>query len=436
MDTELALYNVVCKGCKLIKYCSVQHQKLDAPSHDEFCLSVQAVTTKLKVDHIVRCPEKMYLEHLSTFASDKRSLKRLVDCNRFLIERVLNRSLLYHEHIMVQFLTVCNVCLNYDSEKLDFCSDCRQVAYCSEEHRQRDRENHSKWCDLLRINFCLDFGKFIFKCDSFIRLIGDKVDLQFLPKDSFQLASEIMGRNIKARSRSVSKSGLTIELPQEMDNIKLASHFSWVGTILYALKCTDMYDDLQDDLVVFIIGTDNEDVFFNRLTNTAFFVFIPMLRRLRLYFIGPNLKQNDGYQNYLDETRVVEAVLYRDLYHKLPQKYELPNPHLIIAFNCGFHEFCGTPEETWSETIRNLLCIPNVPFAFTSYTHEEAVNDATTVLREAQMLDKRDALTYVLRAAVNPLRNPDPIRNPDLTDETDVLYHKNGYLSIAIMRKE
>uniref|UniRef100_A0A182JSE0 MYND-type domain-containing protein n=1 Tax=Anopheles christyi TaxID=43041 RepID=A0A182JSE0_9DIPT len=422
----------LCKKCKLIKYCSKKHQKHDAPTHKEFCAAVQSVLQKSGTDHVLCCADEFLCKRFNSDPENMVAFMNHVNCTSLLISKILQRPLYHHEQTMLSFPLLCNVCMEYRAEKLFFCEDCQQVAYCSEEHQQSDREKHSKWCEELRINYYYDadasngssknlYPNFDFESDETFQ--------KSFPKDTFELASVAFGNDIVT-----CKTEPGIELAQELENLSVAGMFSHMGTILHVLRTVGMLDEVEKELNVYVLGAEKDHLHFNPVTEAVLFRFLPKLRHLRLYLIGPNVDEAANSVMHFMDNRTIEIEMYRYLFHKLPKQFKLPQPHLAIAFNNGFNEFFGTKKHTWDQTIRQILTIPNVPFAFTSYTHREAMDDAAIVELNVQNMETFGKLAFVRRYATNPFRNPIPLRNPNRDDKTDILYYENGYLSICVMQ--
>uniref|UniRef100_A0A182I768 MYND-type domain-containing protein n=2 Tax=Anopheles arabiensis TaxID=7173 RepID=A0A182I768_ANOAR len=425
---------LLCKKCKLIKYCSKKHQTYDAPSHKEFCTAVQSVLQKSGTDHVLRCTESFLGKLFNSNPENLTAFMNHVHCTGLLISKILQRPLYHHENQMLSFPALCNVCLEYRPERLFFCDNCQQVAYCSEEHQQSDREAHAKWCDGLRLNFY--YGTDTTNCATKLYpnfdFEQDETSQKPFPKDTFELLSAAAGRDIQT---SLTEPGL--ELAQELENINAAGIFSPVGTILHVLRTVGLQHELEEELNVFVLGAELDYLCFNPVTEAVLFRFLPKLRRLRLYLIGPNVNDAASSVMHFMNNRTIEVEVYRYLFHKLPPQFKLPKPHLAVAFNCGFNEFFGTGKHTWDETIRQLLTIPNVPLAFTSYTQREAIEDAAIVDLTGQTMPATcGKLVFMRRNVTNPFHNPVPIRNPNRDDKTDVLYYENGYLSICVMQMD
>ncbi|XP_058126426.1 uncharacterized protein LOC131293367 [Anopheles ziemanni] len=412
---------IVCPHCKLIKYCSVEHQVFDWNIHQPFCQAVASVMKATNAEHILGCAEAI-LDKRVDERDRKRQLQRKIDCAIFLAGKVLNRPLEYHERILLQHPLLCNVCQNVSSGKLKLCGDCHQVAYCSQDHQDQDQLKHSKWCKEYALNFMLNHVE---PKMTNLTHIPELDDISF-PCDNYKLAGAVTGRELRKPSPD-------IPAMNQLEDLKYATHFSWVGTILYLLQTTGIPDQLGDKLVIYIVGACKEPIYFNRTTCAALFAYLPKLETVKICFIGPELLTTKSTVsiNYHGGQKV-EHMYYRSLYHELPGILE--HPQLIVAMNCGFNDINNASQHTWPQTIRSLLGIKNVTFAFTSYTYAEAIDDCTIVLGEAERLYEEEKFTFVKRAAINPFRDLQPLRNPDILDEKDELYYDNGYLSIAIRK--
>ncbi|XP_050072333.1 uncharacterized protein LOC126560417 [Anopheles maculipalpis] len=423
-----------CSKCKLIKYCGKEHQKIDAPIHKDFCSAVHSVLMKSGTDHVLCCADRYLSKPFASANSKTNNMSDLmvrINCTSVLLAKVLGRSLYYHEQQLISFPLLCNVCMEYRAEKLTLCQDCQQTGYCGEEHRLADREKHSKLCDRLRINFLYDGRPVTMPENVYPNMhFNDHEMLQKpFPKDTFALASAMLLKDFQNWDTEPGH-----ELGQQMEELKIAGMFSHVGTILYVLQKVRLLEDVGAKLNIFILGAEKELLLFNTVTQAAFFAFMPNLKHLRLCFIGPMVEKGHKGVAHFAGNRRVEIESYHYLYHRLPEAVNLPKPHLVIAFNCGFTEFIGTPNHTWNKTILKVLAIPNVPFAFTSYTLQEASEDACIVELLSTDNAQDGTIAYVVRNAVNPFRHPVPLRNPNLDDEFDVLYHENGYLSVCFMQ--
>ncbi|XP_052867292.1 uncharacterized protein LOC128273385 [Anopheles cruzii] len=417
--------SIVCP-CQLAVYCSPEHKALDEPTHSEFCQAVQRLVRGTMVDHILAVVPARFHEKLSVNEKHK-----IVTCLMYILENHLNRTLFHYEAEMLKFSVACKVCFEYHRERLMFCEGCKQVAYCSKRHREQDSENHSQWCNAYRISSMVDNKcAAIDHAGSSITAL-DEGDLKALPSNAFELASTALQRTIINPS---AVNDIPLEPIQEVENIKIAEEFNFVGSILYTLRATNVTEEIHDTLNVFIVGARKEILWFTKVHCGTLFSYVPKLRKITLHFIGPQLLKFGQITLKYDDGRRVELNCHPNLYHQLAPNVALGDPHLIAIFNCGFHENRGMPSDTWPETIQLLLDIPNVPIMFTSYTHTEALEDVTVVMSEARAMGCREQVTVIKRGLVNPFRGGVPLKNFETIDSPEELYYNNGYLTI-IKRK-
>jgi len=103
------------------------------------------------------------------------------------------------------------------------------------------------------------------------------------------------------------------------------------------------------------------------------------------------------------------------LYHNVAD--DLSSPMLIVAFNCGIHEYTGTSDDTWSESLPVVLS-KRVPIVLTSYTASEAQLDVGLFRQLDPTVDSE--------IMGNPFCGMSPLRDVDGVG----VYHTNEIISI------
>lgn len=421
-DRRLALADQkvrFCKGCRLIGYCGEQHQKDDWKNHKDFCRAVTKILTMKKIDHIIEVRN----ENDKIVGGTRRDLECAISLAECLIISILQRKLLHHEYTLLRFPNVCHVCFEYDIGKLKPCTGCHQIFYCSEEHRLVDAEKHEQWCEMYRVNMMLDadyptrletFG--FSKLNAFKRVK--------FPVDTFDLVNLVYSANIPRRPESI----------EDLNDLKFVSNYSHVSTILYALNLTYMYEELQETLVVYVVGAEDEIVFFDYNTCSVIFTFIPQIRNVVIHFIGPALSSiKDEIELNYEGARSVKMYYHKAFFHSLEPAQPMDRPQIIISFNCGFHEHIDSNRDTWTHSLVRLLRFVNIPIVFTSYTREEACQDCAIVYSIGKKIKKKE-LVFVKRAIDNPYKDYKPLRNTNHMDGCDELYYSNGYFSLVVSR--
>ncbi|XP_049536885.1 uncharacterized protein LOC125951849 [Anopheles darlingi] len=422
--------SILC-ACHLVLYCNEKHQQADLATHSSFCKAVQNITSRSGVDHILAVVPAHTHEPFVREPANWSALDKTIRCTLSILTHALDRPLYRHEIQMLQHPVVCRVCLEYHRDMLKYCEGCHQVAYCSEKHRQQDKEHHDKFCRAYYIAFIIDnkppaitdAGDPVIPC-------LDETDLKKFPSDCYELASKALQRKI---INPTANDDHLLEPQEQLENVKLAEVYSYIGTILYALHCTNVIDEIRDTLNIFIVGARAEVFYFHEQTCALFFSYGPKLRTVKLFFVGPEIPETAHERSTLDygDGRLVELIYHKELYHELPGKIVLPNPDLVAAFNCGFNEYFGTPTDTWAKTLRFLLYNYHMPLVFTSYTYNEAIEDVAILVHAARKGSDQD-VRFMKRALCNPLRGGVPVRNPDISDNNqDEIFYNNGYLTVA-----
>ncbi|XP_065085129.1 uncharacterized protein LOC135707263 [Ochlerotatus camptorhynchus] len=409
-----------CKGCRLIGYCGEQHQKEDWKNHKDFCRAVTKILTMKKIDHIIEVRN----ESDKIIGGTRRDLECAISLAECLTISMLQRKLLQHEYTLLRFPNICHVCFEYDMSKLKACEGCNQIFYCSEEHRLQDVRKHTQWCEMYRINLLLDadyptrleiFG--FPKLNAFKRVK--------FPEDTFELVNLAYTGNIPSTPQSV----------KDFNDLKFISNYSHISTILYALNVTNMNEELKQSLVIYVVGAEDEIVYFDYNTCSVIFTYIPQIRDVIIHFIGPALSSiKDEIELNYEGTRSVKMYYHKGFYHTLEPLESMDRPQIIVSYNCGFHEHIDSTKDTWTHTLARLIRFVNIPIVFTSYTQEEACQDCAIIYSIGKRSIKKKELVFVKRATANPYKDYKPLRNTNYIDDCDELYYSNGYISLVISR--
>ncbi|XP_055596165.1 uncharacterized protein LOC129746514 [Uranotaenia lowii] len=410
-----------CKGCRLIGYCGEQHQKEDWKHHKDFCRTVTKILSVKKVEHILDART----DSGRIIGGSRRDLECAISLAECLVVSMLQRRLHQHEFSLLRYPNICRVCFEYDPRQLEPCETCFQVLYCSEEHRMQDAERHAKWCEMYRVNLLLD-ADYPTRLEKFDFPKLTPSELNTFPKNSFELVNLAYKNTIPMRPQSV----------QDFNNLKFVSNYSYIGTILYALNLTNMHQEVQKSLVLYVVGADGEIVFFDHNTCSIVFTFLPQVRDVVIHFIGPALSSiKDEIELNYEGGRSVKMYYHKGLFHTVEPSTPMDRPQLIICYNCGFHEHVDSHRDTWNATLNRMLRFVNIPIVFTSYTRAEASHDSAILYRASKHSSmKRKDLVFVKRAADNQFKDYKPLRNTNYLDEYDELYYPNGYVSVVVSR--
>ncbi|XP_019529508.3 uncharacterized protein LOC109401411 [Aedes albopictus] len=424
VDRRLALPDQkvrFCKGCRLIGYCGEQHQKDDWKSHKDFCRAVTKILTLKKIDHIIEVRN----ENETVIGGTRRDLECAISLAECLIISMLQRKLRQHEYTLLRFPNVCHVCFEYDMSKLKPCTECSQIFYCSEEHRLEDAGKHTRWCEMYRINMLLD-ADYPNRLEAFGSPKNlDAFKLTRFPANTFELVNLAYGVDIPRRPETV----------KDFNDLKFVSNYSHISIILYALNVTFMTEELQTSLVIYVVGAEDEIVYFDYNTCSMIFTFMPQIRNVIIHFIGPAISSiKDEIELNYEGARSIRMHYHKGFFHVLEPLEQMERPQIIVSYNCGFHEHIDSNKDTWTHTLARLVRFVNIPIVFTSYTREEACQDCAIIYSIGKRSIKKKELVFVKRAIDNPYKDYKPLRNTDHMDGCDELYYSNGYLSMVISR--
>lgn len=180
-------------------------------------------------------------------------------------------------------------------------------------------------------------------------------------------------------------------------------------TVIYALSMLNL--PIPNPLLIHVVGSNNYEV----QTSAEWDIlpkFLP-IKSLKLKFIGPEIHTAAAIKS---KNLAVGSsnLLYHELANSSPQQ-----PDLIVAFNCGLHEFQDTDEDTWRSSLSTIVA-RRVPIVLTSYTTGEAVMDVARIVA----IDERCSV----RMLSNPFASLSPMRDV----ESLGVYYVNSVLSVLV----
>lgn len=139
-----------CQKCKLISYCGLEHQKNHWPAHKEFCKAIAAITSEMKLNHVMDFNGNA----ANLTATQLREVKLMIQT---LVVVKLHRELTECERELIWFPRICSFCNSHDGALIP-CPECFAVGYCCEEHRVEDMDSHLRVCAELRVCYNFSLG--------------------------------------------------------------------------------------------------------------------------------------------------------------------------------------------------------------------------------------------------------------------------------------
>lgn len=352
----------------------------------------------------------------------------------------IGRRLQVFEDQILLFPRVCEVCKEAEASRMIDCSVCRSVFYCSDEHRSQDAERHMKWCQ----NYLL-----CIQCDvleakegvpdlSFPNIVDNQyTKLPATIRD--HITSEILF------DASVGRKEIIDEKDLDQTHITLLSErLSYPLSLLYSLQELEIGPDRQSvnqisELRVHVVGAKSTVELLGIIRWEYMVHRLPSLKKLHIVFVGPELFTASGLSDELPDNHCLDdslmtrckdcerkdrSIIYemcQMLYHEYVKASCFTSPDVIVAFNCGFHEFQDEDKDTWPESLSVMVKNPDVPLIFTSYTQSEAKKDLVAV-------EKVDEIEVSLPTSLNPYRSMRPTRDISREDDCD-MYFENQFIT-------
>lgn len=236
-------------------------------------------------------------------------------------------------------------------------------------------------------------------------------------------------------------------------------NYSFVATLIYALRCTPLIDDTIDSasdapdapapLTVHILGVNTEVVMFSASECWLLMRWLPTRhQRIDLRFFGAQLpaKRANIELSYAFGERMVrcrfDRVSYVDMDETVPGWQATPD--LCIAYNAGFTNSMRSGEgqsdaakNPWLPTIERLVRTCRL-VALTEYVFEEQSDDIS--LLKGMLLAAGGTEPRYLAFGQNPYRDGRPYRDPmchlgwGRSGPLSTVYYVNGFLCVLEFR--
>ncbi|EDW72171.2 uncharacterized protein Dwil_GK10282 [Drosophila willistoni] len=430
--------SIVCRRCKMQRYCSRNHMTKDLCQHRAICV----VLTDLQKRHQLGHP---FLLTSPKAISSITQLQRTISQLKFSARIKLRRPLTWREHELIGYPSYCQVCFRLD--KLHTCGECGAVAYCSEHHRQSDVSKHTpEVCRTLAL-LCSPY-----------RQLGDAnkgiIDIPIkVEADQLQLCLE-QSHLIEAFAKVT---GLVVDdkpwsTIQDFERFDSCSSFSGMASICLALKHISFVAQPQDICTVYVVGASDGQIlrYFQLMHLKFFFLLHKDVSQLDLCFIGCQQKM------VKDKTR--ETISFDFQGHKrtitihfYPMTFEdfthmeKVDPVLIVMFDIDFGDLYAIkdrivekflPEQTlereshdWRKCLTEVLHVYGVPICFTSSTKALTKSNYTSILQLANKHNIKVNYCHGGNLYENPYREILPERNQCPMDCETIIY-ANNYLEV------
>ncbi|PSN41770.1 hypothetical protein C0J52_08859 [Blattella germanica] len=401
-----------CGGCKLVSYCSTNHQKIHWPIHRKLCKCIQSYLRAERAHNLFQDASKC--TSYSEWCKLRTSLM-------LLIQLKLGIKLSQTEQQMFLMPRVCELCWNPSQECLINCENCHCVSYCSIVHQEQDSERHKIICQELAL--CLSLDKYLLQAGDVYTQLGVPIPVQSkcesLPADVELFVKTFVPVNDFLKWNQHYKIALISEL------------LSCPLTLIYSLET--LYMNMRN-LQIHVVGAGFLEFSYLKKWEVILH-YIPELFGLNLVFIGPEVEQDLEGKCKVDlcedcHRKHCELSLHYlcNTYHQFAISENYTRPDIIVAYNSGLHEFENSDNDSWGPSIPYLIKHEHVPLILTSYTREEAEKDIQRV-----MTIKERKIKIILNCQENPFSSKRPYRDWD--NETNKVFYQNKFISIVKPRK-
>ncbi|XP_073840611.1 uncharacterized protein [Musca autumnalis] len=393
---------IECSKCHMTYYCNIDHMQNDV-EHRQLCAALQQVAADVSGGHI--------FSKCSDMSPDQFRSYRIIVIRK--VSEILQRPLSATEQEVLLFPRLCINLKCRKFEGLTDCANCGMVAYCKEPPHLPSE--HEKWCKFYQL-----FKELVMHQEKFGRLDPS-------------LPSKILKDTpLTCNTTKDLFKKLNMDLPENScENAALTQISTAPLTAWYALKLTQQLNK-HEELTIHLIGAEIEfEVDILHKWELFFLHIAPVVKKLNVVFVGPELNPNNISFEQLQKTkcckvcqknqRTVKYFFEANIYHDYCGSKRFLRPNLICFFNAGLYRSTGfNMEDTWPETILAAANL-HVPIVVTAYTEYESPLDLERFLEEGGR-----EMTILEKPSENLFSSVKPERNFISDDEAPFMF-KNYY---------
>jgi splicing suppressor protein 51 len=404
-----------CSNCKMISYCSKEHQREHWNVHKDLCKVVSKICKRDRMTNL--------FEKAVGISPDQYRCYRSHYINECTKE--LGRELHLWEKEMIYYPEVCHTCYESDRKKLTTCQKCHHVSYCQRSHLKPD---HNIWCKEFQVYRDI----ILYQCYHGIIQppVPDKVLKHYTPLTG-EMKTFMLSKN--------TASGEALSL-NRLNFVTLTDIATCPLTVLFCLQhCNFCLEEIRS-LTIHLVGAEMQfEIDTLQKWELLLLHLVPSLRILKVVFVGPQLETESAYIQTMGKHKTCNdcnakgrKVIYefwKTLYHDYLKCDAYQKPDFISAFNAGLYrlsDFEG--EDTWSPSIEAMFKEPDIPVAVTEYTDKELPFDIQRIQNIV------DSLEIIRPPGINPFASLKPSLN-FLSEETIPVIFKNFHITILKRRK-
>ncbi|KAH8253651.1 hypothetical protein KR032_006366, partial [Drosophila birchii] len=417
LEIEFVTPKVVCKGCKVQRYCSLGHLLEDRPEHVDLCRVLSDLLRSQKLKHP--------LLHHGEISSPEQ-LQKIISQLKLVLRVKLRRPLTPREHQVIGNPAICEVCFKTGS-LLKVCKDCAGVAYCCEDHRHQDAKKHiPKECRTLAL------------ISSPFRQLACALNLRSFHQSVNIRKSHLIDAFSKATNLIIDNN------PQ---NIAACSSFSGIASACLALTNIGWVSDQHSAVIIYVVAATEEHLrYFQEMHLRFFFLQYPSIQNLDLYFIGPKLLPRESSKKKFFRFRGLLRTVVKHYFSQTFTTFSKTmtiDPTVILLLEPDFINMTTATEQlvsqlpgqrsesaedfNWQSCLGTLLRTYGVPICYTSPTRFQAMADFTAF--HAMALVHKINIERIYNIAENPYREILPLYNFCDWHNERIIY-ANNYLEV------
>ncbi|XP_011865066.1 PREDICTED: uncharacterized protein LOC105560506 [Vollenhovia emeryi] len=376
-----------CSGCKLISYCSPEHQKQHQMEHESVCNAVLDVTQTSNIKQYGTSWVELYTKKWDYIK---------------LVSEKLGRPLELYENQMFLFPRECVVCYKLDGQSLKNCRDCA-ASYCKDHIYGIE---HMEICGPLGLCFRLNLQRISGNC---------KVDHAYI--------AFISNTNTFENTKDFIKTYLNTSTDSEWScDLLEAAHSPFITgplTLFYAMRLLE-YFLKRKNLVVHVVGANSTET--DTLIGWGVLLYLLKLSSLTIVMVGPELNCTSyALPDFISQQKKCSFEFHDSLYENYVRSSSFVKPDIVVGFDAYIHQHeLESTKETWAPSIR-LIAEQNCPFVLTCRHNQQDLDDQAE--RINTILNRK---TYCLFSGKNPFTCLRPNRVPT----TQKVMYANNYVIV------
>ena len=371
-----------CEGCRMVWYCSKDHQEQDWRQHKRFCKEISYFLETTKKSNIFDAIFELKFKP-TTFEEAKWFI-----CDYMLTARI---DLSPSEFQMIYFPKSCEVCKIAEPSLLISCNNCPQASFCN---RHFGDAKHKELCDLYTIGCFLDSRElFKFKDPEF-----SAIESKCLPGSMKEFMNS---PEITDYERLKSSTLFSLSLSHSLTNVL---------TLLYSIRKMNFSEN--QDLVIHVIDEEARIVHSWQLI----LKFLPHVETIKIILVHPNkflLEETCFTFTKVEKERKIDFEIREFCSFKGYMKKDFIQPNIVVGFDLGkeFLKFCPG----FVIALKNLNC----PFLLSSSSKKDA---RYLHKRLKNVFDSDEENFYIER---NPFSSLRPYRS-----ESEGISYMNAYNNV------